>query len=193
MKKPILNILLGIIIVGFVGLSAALYLTNNGTASLEAKSTTEASDEGDAGEEAEIGEVTDFTLEDTSFSITGKSNSKKNDKKDAKDNDKEDKEDNEDEAELDDDYILPNSSSKELKDKDLKDLSAKELTFARNEIYARHGRAFTSSELQKYFDEKDWYEKDDSFEDTDLTAIEKKNADFILSYQKDNGKEYSPN
>ncbi|MFR9148557.1 MAG: YARHG domain-containing protein [Hungatella sp.] len=31
------------------------------------------------------------------------------------------------------------------------------LRFAKNEIYARHGRRFHDSELQGYFDQLSWY------------------------------------
>ena len=43
-------------------------------------------------------------------------------------------------------YILPMSSKRKLKEKDLKKLGAKKLRIARNEIYARHGRMFQDQE-----------------------------------------------
>ena len=56
-------------------------------------------------------------------------------------------------------YILPDSDSRKLKKSDLAGMTAQQLSYAKNEIYARHGRVFKSSELQDYFNEKDWYEK----------------------------------
>lgn len=56
-------------------------------------------------------------------------------------------------------YILPDSDSRKLKKSDLAGMTAQQLSYAKNEIYARHGRVFKSSELQDYFNQKDWYEK----------------------------------
>lgn len=56
-------------------------------------------------------------------------------------------------------YILPDSDSRKLKKSDLAGMTAQQLSYAKNEIYARHGRIFKSSELQDYFNQKDWYEK----------------------------------
>ncbi len=43
-----------------------------------------------------------------------------------------------------DDYILPESNSRYLTDADVAGLSLKEINYAKNEIYARHGRKFDS-------------------------------------------------
>ncbi|MCD8145014.1 MAG: BspA family leucine-rich repeat surface protein, partial [Oscillospiraceae bacterium] len=56
-----------------------------------------------------------------------------------------------------DDYILPTSSTAYLSESDLEGLTQEELRYARNEIYARHGRKFDDAELQAYFDAKSWY------------------------------------
>lgn len=90
----------------------------------------------------------------------------------------------------DSDYIIPDSDARILNEEDLEELSSKELTYARNEIYARHGRIFKSSELQEYFSSKDWYEPDEGFDDNDLRGTEKKNAEFIAKYQKDHDMTY---
>ena len=91
----------------------------------------------------------------------------------------------------DDGYILLHSDSEELTVSDLKGLSAIELTYARNEIYARHGYVFQSPELNRYFEGMDWYEPDTSFDGT-LTGVEKVNAGFISDYQNENGLAYKP-
>ncbi len=54
----------------------------------------------------------------------------------------------------------------------------------RNEIYARHGRAFESPELKRIFEAVSWYQPRNNFSDSELTAIEKKNVEFIVQYEK---------
>ena len=89
-------------------------------------------------------------------------------------------------------YILPDSDSRKLKKSDLAGMTAQQLSYAKNEIYARHGRVFKSSEVQDYFNEKDWYEENDDFKDEDLSKKEAENTEFIDAYQKDNDLEYKP-
>ncbi len=57
------------------------------------------------------------------------------------------------------DYILPDSSTTYISREQLLDmgLSSEQLCFARNEIFAKHGRKFTTPEIQQYFDSKSWY------------------------------------
>ena len=93
--------------------------------------------------------------------------------------------------ENDSSYILENSDNEYLTEDDLLDLSSKQLTYARNEIYARHGYVFKSSELNDYFGQQDWYEADYEF-DGKLDDVEKYNAEFILNYQNENGMTYAP-
>ena len=91
-----------------------------------------------------------------------------------------------------DEYIIADSDSRTLTEKDLKGLSADELFKARNEIYARHGRKFVDQELQDYFDEKSWYERiyePDEFPENALSTVEKNNAKLILDYEKKKGYE----
>mgnify|MGYP000755275680 FL=1 len=89
-------------------------------------------------------------------------------------------------------YILPDSDSRKLKKSDLAGMTAQQLSYAKNEIYARHGRVFKSSELQDYFNEKNWYEENDDFKDEHLSKKEAENTKFIAAYQKDNDLEYKP-
>ena len=84
-------------------------------------------------------------------------------------------------------YILPQSSSRKLKKKELKKLTATQLTYARNEIYARHGRKFKTVSLQEYFDKKSWYTpliEADDFKDSQLSEIERYNIKLIQKYEK---------
>jgi hypothetical protein len=54
----------------------------------------------------------------------------------------------------------------------------------RQEIYARHGKVFKESWLQKYFSSFDWYKADPNFTDAALTEVEKKNIATIAAYEK---------
>ena len=56
-----------------------------------------------------------------------------------------------------DDYILPDSAEHVYTRDELSGLGEEELRLARNEIYAVHGRKFTSPDLQKHFESKNWY------------------------------------
>lgn len=85
----------------------------------------------------------------------------------------------------DSEYIFADSSDRLLTDADIRGMSAKELNYAKNEIYARHGRIFNSQELADYFKSKSWYEGTRSPSDFDdhgdsiLSETEKKNIEFL--------------
>lgn len=107
------------------------------------------------------------------------------------DRDEEDKKDEEDDGEdliegNPEDYILPESNKRLLTEEDLEGLSSEQLRLARNEIFARHGRIFGSSDLQDYFESKSWYKGTadaDDFQDSSLSEIESKNVEFILEHE----------
>ncbi len=87
----------------------------------------------------------------------------------------------------DGDYILSDSSSRYLTRDELSGLSAEELRLARNEIYARHGRKFDDTELQSYFNGKDWYEgtiNPDDFKESMLNEYEKANIETIQALEE---------
>lgn len=56
-----------------------------------------------------------------------------------------------------DSYILYDSDRRYLSSGEISQLSLQELCYARNEIFARHGRLFQSQELTDYFEQKSWY------------------------------------
>ena len=56
-----------------------------------------------------------------------------------------------------DSYIFYDSDRRYLSSEEVAQLSLQELCYARNEIYARHGRLFQSQELAGYFEQKNWY------------------------------------
>lgn len=79
----------------------------------------------------------------------------------------------------DSEYVLPQSDKVLLSRADVASLSLRELNYAKNEIYARHGRLFQSRELQDYFNSKSWYHgsiSPDSFSESLLSEVERKNV-----------------
>ena len=86
-------------------------------------------------------------------------------------------------------YVFPDSDSRVLSEAELNGLSAWELRVARNEIYARHGRTFQSSELQNYFNAQSWYQASSSYDDSQLSQTELKNAKLIADYESSHASE----
>lgn len=83
----------------------------------------------------------------------------------------------------DSEYVFPDSDSRKLKKSEVKKLSKKELRYARNELYARHGYIFEDEELKSYFESKSWYTpsvKGEDFNDEDyFNEYEIANRDLI--------------
>lgn len=77
-------------------------------------------------------------------------------------------------------YILPESDSKILEERDLKWLSLELMTYAKNEIYARHGKRFNEYAVQGYFDSKTWYHGQYSPEEFNVLG------DVLNKYEKQN-------
>lgn len=83
-------------------------------------------------------------------------------------------------------YIFYDSSSRYLTTNDVKYLSIREICYARNEIYARHGRLFESTELQNYFNQKTWYYgwiSPESFSGSVFNQYETANVQFLKDYE----------
>lgn len=90
------------------------------------------------------------------------------------------------------DYILPDVQTRVYSTAELEQLSTDELWYARNEIYARHGRGFRNPELQSYFNSKPWYTRNPidpgTFDSTvTLSATEQQNADAIKAIEQARG------
>ena len=90
------------------------------------------------------------------------------------------------------DYILPDVQTRLYSTAELEQLSTDELWYARNEIFARHGRGFRNPELQSYFNSKPWYTRNpidpDTFDSTvTLSATEQQNADAIKAIEQARG------
>ncbi len=66
----------------------------------------------------------------------------------------------------------------------LQGLFVEDASKMRQEIYARHGKVFKETWLQKYFASLDWYKPDTNFNDASLNEIEKKNVVVIAAYEK---------
>lgn len=87
------------------------------------------------------------------------------------------------------DFIIPDSNSRYLDRDDVAFLSLQEINYAKNEIYARHGRNFKSKELSDYFNSKAWYvgrydaELFDELYAPQLNEYEIANAYFLQSIE----------
>lgn len=87
-------------------------------------------------------------------------------------------------------YILPDSDSKYLSKSDLRGFDRSKLNLALNEIFARHGRIFSDSEIKSYFNAQSWYHGTVNPEDFSMSVLneyELYNLDLIASYQSELG------
>lgn len=83
-------------------------------------------------------------------------------------------------------YILPESSTRLLTDRDLEGLDSTQLMLARNEIFARHGRIFNDSTIRAYFESQPWYQGTvlpEDFLESCLSEVEKANIETIMSHE----------
>lgn len=82
------------------------------------------------------------------------------------------------------DYIIPGSGSDLLRAGDLSGLSKRDIQYAINEIYARHGAEFDDPQVKSYFSSKSWYNAYQSKDEAhkDFNSTESKNADFMRKY-----------
>ena len=92
-------------------------------------------------------------------------------------------------------YILPDSASRYYSKDELEQIDLYDLYIARNEIFARHGREFSNSDLQNYFNAQPWYhpqyspEQFDSMPDP-LNQYEKANSDLIREVEQERNSPY---
>lgn len=80
-------------------------------------------------------------------------------------------------------YILPESSAREIKEEELQGLDYNDLQMAINEIYARHHRKFVMEGVQSYFNSKSWYTgtiEAAAFDPATLSQTEWKNIELML-------------
>lgn len=79
--------------------------------------------------------------------------------------------------------IYPFTSQRLLNTSDLRSLTKQDLKIMRNEIYARHGYKFKTSEMINYFLKQSWYEGKYDDVTTKLSTIEKKNIELIKKHE----------
>ncbi|MFO1152787.1 MAG: TIR domain-containing protein [Rhodospirillales bacterium] len=80
--------------------------------------------------------------------------------------------------------VYPQASERLLTDADLSGLSADQLRLMRNEIFARHGRAFVDPALRDYFSAQPWYRPvSGSGDGGRLSPIEQANVVKIRSFE----------
>ena len=92
-------------------------------------------------------------------------------------------------------YTLPDSDKRRYSKSELSGMSDAELRIARNEIYARHGYRFMSSDLQAHFEGCSWYDPTTApgeFDEGLLSGIERDNVSLILSLESHEGEYVLP-
>lgn len=86
-----------------------------------------------------------------------------------------------------DDFVLPDSSTREHSRSELEQLSNWELYLARNEIFARHGFAFKEEELSWHFSKKSWYEpvwySEEFYDHYTCATVETHNVNTMLAIE----------
>lgn len=78
-------------------------------------------------------------------------------------------------------YLTP--ADRVITETELQGRSKAELRVMRNEVYARHGRVFQSSDLQDYFSKKPWYTQNAGYSDSLLTDVDKENVRVIQEHE----------
>lgn len=95
----------------------------------------------------------------------------------------------------DDSYFRGDSSTRYYSAEEVQGMSNEDLFYARNEIYARHGRMFSDPGLQSYFNSKSWYtpiyspSEFDSMP-TPLNDVEQRNVLLMLDVERARGSAY---
>lgn len=83
-------------------------------------------------------------------------------------------------------YWIENCDSLYLSQSDLYGLTEEECRIARNAIYAKSGRIFSSSDLSDYFSRYSWYYpciRAENFTDSMLNAAQLHNLNVIIEYE----------
>ena len=77
-----------------------------------------------------------------------------------------------------------NSSTKKLKESDIKNLKKIDLEILRNTIFARHGFSFKTKTVRQFFDSVEWYIPVSTNVDDQLTSVEKENIVLLKRFEK---------
>lgn len=96
---------------------------------------------------------------------------------------------------LTDDYILPEGSTRYYTRSELDKLDSRTLWYARNEMYAKHGKGFRTEELKRYFESKPWYVElytADEFDDLpeQLNSYELANEELMTKIEEERDSPY---
>lgn len=78
----------------------------------------------------------------------------------------------------------PQASTRLLRVSDVENLDGEELSYMRNEIFARHGYCFSRKEMRQMFEKAEWYVPNTVDIKGLLTDVEKKNIALIKRYEK---------
>ena len=79
--------------------------------------------------------------------------------------------------------IFPEGSQRYLSYADIEYLSSRDLKIMRNEIFARHGYIFKTSDMIQHFSSQSWYRALNNDVTAYLSKIEKENVNFIKQYE----------
>ncbi len=79
--------------------------------------------------------------------------------------------------------LYPEGSQRNLSYDDVQYLSSRDLKIMRNEIFARHGYIFKTSDMIQHFSEQSWYRPLNNDVTAYLSKIEKENVNFIKQYE----------
>lgn len=85
------------------------------------------------------------------------------------------------------DYLLPEADTKVYTADEVGGMSLQVTCYAKNEIYARHGRKFQSSELTEYFNQQPWYYgtiEPSAFSESLLNGTEAANVQTLAAREK---------
>lgn len=92
------------------------------------------------------------------------------------------------------DYVLPDSDRVVYSTAELQKLSSDELSYARNELFARHGATFGDEKLSGYFGSKRWYRaiepKLDEYDSGILNLVESMNAATLRRIEQQRGSKH---
>lgn len=81
-------------------------------------------------------------------------------------------------------FVFPNSNTELIDRRELENLSDRDLTYAINELYARHGYIFRNQQMREYFEQFTWYCGDvpsDEFSTECFNQIESDNWSLLVS------------
>ncbi len=86
-----------------------------------------------------------------------------------------------------DEYLFPDVASRYLTSDEVHRLSAQQACYAKNEVYAMHGRLFASQELREYFNSKSWYRgtvDPSQFSDSVFNDCERTNIQTLADWEE---------